>query len=597
MAETDQNINPTSWDWFSAAHRRDTGIATEHPSEDAREKNGNGLSAYWRKNTSHLEAVELANILRALNKVVGYVGSNTGKVEWAGMSSNNGAIVLDPALVMDDPYPVSYKKFDYLVGIAVHEALRRTQWVDLVWSKVAERSQHLDFSDQILLHKVVHFGETIYVDIISEPTMLGKYTQIARKTALGPVPSDHFSPSVDDLFQRWWIQSFDCKEQRGASLLEKPMGILSGLTAQLREIAGSQSRVANRCTQRVTLYMDALAGLMGMVRGWKGRDNRLIWLPEGNLSTKTTKRKKTSSMKRLSAEITQSVEERLSAYSNDLTPIVRSVAGTDNPDVVPTSRWDFNISAHPVLDTKMVSRLKSIIQSYANRKTVFNRGLEAGRVDRRRLYRAPISGRCFYDKQRLPVVDWTVCILVDATASMAGYGKWRMVENTLGAVHKAFSGFQNRIQGYGYFEVEGVCMISRLIDGNRVLSVPPSGQTASGQAIILAAHFMPANANKKIIIHITDGESNFGCHVRYGIDYCQRSRIHLVTLGIGYKDRAAMKRQYGKSIQFVDGFGQLPNAVENLFKWTFMYGKVPLSFSLAKSSDQAQIEERFIQNH
>ena len=535
---------------------------------------GNGISTYWRKNTSPLEATELANILRALNKVVGYVGSNTGKVEWAGMSSNADAIVLDPELVLGDVYPVSSQQFDHLVGIAVHEALRRTQWVDRVWSKVEERSRDLGPADRILLHKIVHSGETIFIDILSESSMLGRYTQIARSRAIGAVAGIQTPPRVDDLFQHWWMQSFGCGKGQQDPSLEKPLGLLAELTMQLRKIAGSKKRVVDRCDQRATLYSGALPGLMEMVRGWQRIDNRLQWIPETFVLPKAVNKapsKKADAKRQLPTDLAQAVEEKLAVYSTDITPIIRSVAGADNPDVVPTSRWDFNIPARPIIDPRMVSRLKSIIQNYANRKTVLNRGLDAGRVDRRRLYRAPITGRCFYDKQTLPVVDWNVCILMDATASMAGHNKWRMVENTLGAIHKAFAGFQNRIQVYGYFEVEGVCMISRLIDGNRVLSVPPNGLTASGQAIITAAHFMPADATKKIIIHITDGESNFGCHVRYGIDYCQRNRIHLVTLGIGYKDRAAMKRQYEKNIQFIDNFGQLPHAMENLFKWAMMY--------------------------
>ncbi len=44
------------------------------------------LSEVWRTNTSSIEAAELANALRALRKVAGYIGQNTGRIEWAGMS-------------------------------------------------------------------------------------------------------------------------------------------------------------------------------------------------------------------------------------------------------------------------------------------------------------------------------------------------------------------------------------------------------------------------------------------------------------------------------------------------------------------------------
>ena len=121
-------------------------------------------------------------------------------------------------------------------------------------------------------------------------------------------------------------------------------------------------------------------------------------------------------------------------------------------------------------------------------------------------------------------------------------------------------------------------MISQLIRGRQLLSVPPSGQTASGQAIIAVAYFMPKGRKRNLLIHVTDGESNLGCDVRYGIEYCHKQKIHLVTLGCAYKDRQAMLRQYGKSMQFVDHYGQLPRAIERLLKHTFLYGNKPHLF-------------------
>jgi len=120
--------------------------------------------------------------------------------------------------------------------------------------------------------------------------------------------------------------------------------------------------------------------------------------------------------------------------------------------------------------------------------------------------------------------------------------------------------------------VEGVCLISKLTRGSNLLSIPPAGKTATGQAIIAAAYFMPRMGGRSFIIHVTDGESNLGCDVHYGIDYCKRRNIHLVTLGCGYKNREAMLKQYGKAIQFLDHFDQLPSAMEKLLRWIIIYG-------------------------
>jgi hypothetical protein len=229
------------------------------------------------------------------------------------------------------------------------------------------------------------------------------------------------------------------------------------------------------------------------------------------------------------------------------------VVGYDNETVAPMSRWDFNFPAHPLIDRRLVSRLKAIFQIYAARNKVRSRGLTFGRVDRRRLYRAPVTGRCFEAIDFIPDLDWNVMLLMDASGSMRG-SKWRMVENAVANLHKALMGYRNRLQAYAYFESDGICMFSSLIKGRHLLSIPPNGQTASGQALIAAAYFMPKGRKRNVLIHVTDGESNFGVDVKAGIDYCQKQNIHLVTLGCGTKDRAA---------------------IERLLRWTFLYGSKP----------------------
>ncbi|MBI5591601.1 MAG: VWA domain-containing protein [Deltaproteobacteria bacterium] len=378
--------------------------------------------------------------------------------------------------------------------------------------------------------------------------------------------------SVDALVLHWWQIFFGENISNVNASYKTPLNILIDLGHGLKEIGGLTKGATGRCELRSQLYVDYWEKIKGLISSWKVFDKTLCWYPEAALQDKKIKQRVNRSQHHLSKATIQNIEERLAYNSSDITPIIRSIVGPDNEDIVPTSRWDFNIPAHPVIDYKLVARLKGILQKYSDRRTILTRGLTSGRVDRRKLYRAPINGRCFLEKQKIPLLDWNICLLVDATGSMKG-PKWRMVENTLGTIHNAFSGFQNRLQASAYFEVEGVCMISNLIKENRILSLPPCGQTASGQAIIAAAHFMPDDKRRRFIIHITDGESNFGCDVQFGINLCRTMHIHLVTLGVAYKDRDAMRKQYGRTIQFIDHFGQLPSAVEKLLKWTLLKNK------------------------
>jgi hypothetical protein len=54
-----------------------------------------------------------------------------------------------------------------------------------------------------------------------------------------------------------------------------------------------------------------------------------------------------------------------------------------------------------------------------------------------------------------------------------------------------------------------------------------------------------------------------------------------------------MVRQYGRSIQFVDHYGQLPRAIERLLRHTFLYGNKPHLFGDG-AGRHAQSEERVI---
>jgi len=533
------------------------------------------LSAFWRQNASIFEAAELANLLRALRKVAGHLGENVGRIEYAGMSHGDpAAIVVDPVLV-SGKYPVPPEKVDGVVGLVVHEALLGIEWTERVYRLLSPRFRGQTGLARVAFQKMVQTGENIFVDRLADRSVLGRYVAKTRGRAMVGMRAGLRSEilTVDALFFLWWLSTW----QSSVSALmepvyEAPMARLSELTRFLETVPDLARGSTARCEVRAAAYAAAWDDLAETLGRLTLLDRRLVWVEDSAVRTVAPGRRITDPPPRgLSFGLAREVEAELALYGSDLTPIIRSVAGEDNPDVAPISRWDFHIPAHPVIDPRTVARLKGIFLRYAERRKLVSRGLAAGRVDGRRLHRAPVTGRCFSQVDRLPVVDWNVTLLLDATGSMRG-PKWRMVENTVGNVHRALGGFKNRLSAYAYFEVDGVCMVSRLISGKELLSVPPAGQTASGQAIIAAAWFMRNAPGRKILIHVTDGESNFGCDVSVGIDYCRKSHVHLITLGCGIRDQKALMAQYGKTIQFLQHFGQLPQAMERLFKWTFLYG-------------------------
>ncbi|MCX5851414.1 MAG: VWA domain-containing protein [Deltaproteobacteria bacterium] len=535
------------------------------------------LSEYWRRNISSVESAELANLLRALRKVAGLLGANAGRVEYAGMSGGDGAaIIIDPATVMGR-YPVPPGKVDEVAGLVIHEALHRIEWSDRVWELMEPDFSRTSGLSLVGLQKLIHTAEDIYVDSVVEHSILGLYTDRTRRNLCAAMqsPSWHGEVSLDMLLFLWWSSSWgESHIRETADSYREPCALLKDLSEKIRKISRASQSVTARCALRAELYRTAWNDIHPLVASWKIVDKKLHWYESTAQveSSGTRNKPQPAALAPLSPLLVREIETRLAATSSDITPLILSVVGQEHAEVVPTSRWDFNIPAHPVVDRRLVGRLKAVFQNYAARRTMVSRGLAGGKIDRRRLYRASVTGRCFKAVESLPSPDWNVTFLMDASGSMRGK-KWRIVENTVANIAKALLGNTHHLQAYAYFEMDGVCMISRLIKERRLLSVPPNGQTASGQALIAAALFMPRHPGRKLLIHVTDGESNLGCDVRYGIDYCGKLNIHLVTLGCGCKDRSAMINQYGKTIQFVDHFGQLPQAVERLLKWTFLYGQ------------------------
>ena len=538
-----------------------------------------GISSYWRKNTSSAEATELANVLRALRKVAGHLGDNVGRIEYVGMSHGDAAsIVLEPTPIMGE-YPVPSSKVDFLVGLVTHEALHKIQWSDRVWKFLEPAFAQTEPLPLILFQKIVFFGEDNFVDFIADQMVFGQYTRKVRQGDFAEIqrklPKD--VRSVDALMYSWWVSTWEQPPAAMDPAYQPPLRRLLALNDELKALGRGSLGILRRCEERARLYEETWRDLKGQVADWKILDKRLYWYRSGEApkpKAEAGERPKKGPAGPLHQGLIDEIETKLAANSVDITPIIRSVVGYDIENVAPMSRWDYNFPAHPLIDRRLVSRLRAIFQIYAARNKVRSRGLTFGKLDRRRLYRAPVTGRCFEAIDFIPDLDWNVTLLMDASGSMRGT-KWHMVENAVANLHKALQGYRNRLQAYAYFESDGICMFSSLIKGRHLLSIPPNGQTASGQALIAAAYFMPKGRKRNVLIHVTDGESNFGVDVQAGIDYCRKQNIYLVTLGCGSKDRAAMEQQYGRTIQFLNHFGQLPQAIERLLRWTFLYGSKP----------------------
>jgi hypothetical protein len=541
-----------------------------------------GYSNYWRVTQSNSEAAELAGVLRSLSRVVGHVGMNVGRVIWAGQIApdiDEQSIILPFDFVLGD-YPLMQGKMDVLIGVVVHESLRQCEWSESVWEEMLKKRPELNersnFIRKDVLRKFFSAGENIYLDKRIKGTILGDYVSKSRKVLIEGMSRDPSrSPTPWNLFDLWEQMILDdVSFPKINPLYEEPLNKLWKGTSAFDSIAGKgRQSVIGRCRSRADIYLSMWSEIEPHLQGWEL--DPVTHFEKGAAPREVTKKKRqkkdqVKDRQAISEDTWEDINIELSRGSKDLTPMIRLICNNDEK-VMRTTITNFTAPASAATDRQLVMRLKNVFQYYAERVKKVNRGLDSGKIDRRKLYRAPIDGRCFKIEQMIAEFAWNFTVVIDASMSMAGF-KWRIVENTMSALHKALHGYQNRLSIFGYFEWDGVCIISELLRKDVLYSIAPTGRTPSGQAILAAALLMPRETKRrKFILHITDGESNSGVDVRYALDYCNQENIDMVTLGCGYKDKDVLIEQYGKRLQFLDTIDELPKAVERLFQRILKY--------------------------
>lgn len=540
-----------------------------------------GHSNYWRITRSGSEASELAGVLRSLSAVAGHIGMNIGRITWAGQISpeaDRESIILPPEFILND-YPVPHGKIDVLVGVTVHEAMRQSEWSSFVWKEMLQKEEtyfnkRSNYLKKDILWKMFSAGENIYIQQRASKNILGDYTLKARKILIpGMLRDPSRKPTPWHMFDLWEQTVLDnYYHSHTNSLYLEPLNVLKEKAKELKNIACSKKSVTVRCVDRAEVYLDTFFKIEPFIPQWDKEP--VTYFETGTTKIKPKKKKRDKEKKKkiqaISPDMWEDINIELARGSKDLTPLIQKACDNDEK-VLRTTLSDFTVPANASIDKKLVGRLRNVFQYYAQRVKKINRGLESGKIDRRKLYRAPINGRCFKIEQMIAEFAWNFSVVVDASMSMAGF-KWKVVENTMSALRKSLEGYNNKLKIFGYFEWDGVCLVSELLRNNILYSIAPTGRTPSGQAIIAAALLMPRKTNKrKYILHITDGESNSGADVQYAIDFCKKENIDMITLGCSYKDKEKLISQYGKQLQFLDTIDDLPKAVEKLFQRILMY--------------------------
>jgi len=540
-----------------------------------------GYSGFWRQDKSPVEIIELAKLLSALRKVASYVGRNVGEIVWSGMDPAQG-IALDPTPVMGK-YPVPASKTDIMVGLTIQRAYERTEWTDRLRDLAKSR---LELPPHYAYKFDLYFDmcEKVYIDCLSNNRIFGYYTEKARKWEIREKRKGFITPpTVIELLHIWWDMAADRSNTRykeayvdrsaggltERTSLEKfyrgPIRLLNSIVEKLIYESPKIIGVTERGNFRLDLYLSIWPDLLEYIKFWPGDRGDPFLLSDKFKEDIEKDDKEKEAVKATIISYADPIDRILRSKTPDFTDQVKaSVINVE--DVVHIEGNDIVMKADDKIDKKLYHNLLLILKSVSQRKTLYNRGLRSGKIDRRRLYRAPTTGTVFHLKKDLFELTNDIALLVDATGSMSDPNRWDKTETICQTLFSAILTYNKNARLFAYNEVKNKCLLTELYMDGQFFTILPRGKTASGEAIIATAINLKRRQKKPFIIHITDGASNWGCGVNDAIRFCKRNRINLLTLGIGCdpSGKNSLRKEYGNLVQFVDNTDKLPGMFKSL---------------------------------
>jgi len=470
-------------------------------------------SRYWRKNRSGHATTELALSLRALRKVAAHIGKRVKPVFWKGMvAADKTAMFLDTEKIQGR-YPIPFRDFDILVARVALEGLASIECTDGVRDTVISDVSNLSEHEKPYLEALLEAAEYIYVDELAKHHIWALYLSNLWLTEFSTHQRDpRLPPSPSSLGSIW---------MRKAILNQHPdqlhyhynevIDLLTNHTDPIRELVLLPSLSTRRKT-RIALYLDMWSRVQEIVSEWETlqlNPDAISMFDETGQKAELSDAKDNKEAKEegenqangalewdIAEEVRSIMEEREAGLTRDIAVAVHGPETGSIEMMIKCGETRSNIRA----DELQIRQLMKIFREQETlvrrfRKRNIRRGLIEGELDARRLYRVPINGKVFKNKQAPSSENfWQICIVADASASMAGkrerQNPWHIAEKTFASLATAATGFKNIIDIYAYSAKKNIGTLTQLWHGGELYSVLPEGRTPSGQAIMTVAKLL-----------------------------------------------------------------------------------------------------------
>jgi len=536
----------------------------------------NNLSNKWRLQKSNIPAIELANSLKALRKVIGMISPDSESITFGGSQSYNMLnrkhinISIKYAL-RSGKFPIPPEDFDVLVGLAAHEAGHTKSEPISVEMLKSELPRNMD---RFTLQYFLDIAEEIYTDALVKRMypVHGEYLTKAREAYLSGESEDY--SNIGLTWSNESIYNMVCDKTQIKGLDAPIHAMLLNLTEQLQiewplrarinlynntyqaivkllqaeNIKSAiKSQVENSASKTMAEDMTNIAlSKMGleppnryeMEKHMEKTLEKLLDIPHDtqDTSNKSSGDFHTKSDIHNKPEVKQLINDAMAALESDtedMTSIVNDAVKSDivkspiltRKGPIPTVyKKSTNKSHSKIPDPQLVKELDWVrrIHNIIGRQ-VF-RGMEEGVLDRRRLHRHYIDDKVKKQSKITRRQELDIVLLLDASISMDNKQE---IYNAAIALHHVLR--KQKIQVLSYNSPNSTNVITNHTTNKGIIGeITPDGGTPSGQALIVTALKFP----KSLIIHFTDGEANRSMSPKDALDVIggKYPSVHIVNV-------------------------------------------------------------------
>ena len=519
------------------------------------------LSEQWRINKSGIKELEYVEVLRSLSRLVAY-HTNTYDIKYATKAGARPfytelnvhrklkpVIYINPKAVKDsDEFPLPGDKFDVLCGLTLHEVAHI-----LVGSFDASYKCWDDVS-----RLVMEVGEEICADnYFTKNSKQWGYIRTARDF-YGEVQlrCNTSNPLLDAL-----------TAYTSMVIYNKPVTDISEMGKELLLIISREFHDLTKRspTDRVSVYKEVARQIyerLGLEAGSsidnhrRERINKQTAEARANMpkewggdQTYLTQKEAVQTEKLL-AEEASDVSQLVSSLVSDMTDIS---ARYSRPNPVITKNVSTLALGYWEPDVKLVKALMWLRNIKTSRDTVILRAQETGKIDKRRLYRAPIDGLVFRDTRTKKKVKRKIWLLMDGSGSM-------LDKTEMFKLCAAVKGVLPEARVYTYHDICRRTEIMRLDTKLRMIRIKATGETPSGDAIIFVGHLLQQGGGG-LLIHFTDGTVNSGISILGAYRVVEKKLPKVVLINsakdLWYLDSSHLRRIHNIQISDEKDFAKL----------------------------------------